>query len=404
MIERVAYISLHTSPLLQPGSGYAGGMNVYLHELSIAMADRGVDVVVFTRRVDPAAPTVVDVRPGYRVVHIDAGPPQPLTMAAMPRVVGEFTDNTIGWIDANAAAFDVVHSHYWLSGWSGVILKEKLGMPLANSFHTLGRIKDLNRRSGEPASGLVRTLTEEEVIARSDCVVASTRYELDDLLEHYSADPTRLCTSPPGIQHQVFTPGDRQEARSRTGLNGHPIILFVGRIQPLKAADVAIAAVAELPAMETAPHLVLIGGPSGPEGDAELTYLRDLTGSRGLSERVHFLAPQPHEKLARFYRAADVLIMPSRSESFGLVAAEAQACGLPVVSSDVGGLPFVVADGKSGVLVSGHDPGDYAAALGRILNDTTLRAELSAGAVDNAAKFSWPSTISRLLELYDGIK
>lgn len=404
MIGSVAYLSMHTSPLLQPGRGSAGGMNVYIDELAQTMARRGIEVVVFTRRTDPSRPTVVSPRPGYRVVHITAGPSQELPMAMMPDLVPEFTEGVLGWMARDRTRFDLVHSHYWLSGWSGVLIKEVLEIPLANSFHTLGRIKDLTRRSDEAPSSRMRTLTEEEVIAQSDCVIASTPYEFDDLAEHYGATPERLCTSPPGIDHRVFRPGDRDEARQWLGLGPEPIVLFAGRIQPLKGPDIAVAAVAQLESIEAAPpHLLIVGGPSGPDGDAELLRVRQAAEDLGITDRVHCLAPQPHAQLVAFYQAADVLIMPSRAESFGLVAAEAQACGLPVVAGAVGGLPYVVSDGISGLLVDGQDPAAYAGALAKVLEDPALAAHLSAGAVEFAAQFSWPSTADRLLELYSGI-
>ena len=240
MIRSVAYLSMHTSPLLQPGRGSSGGMNVYINELAQTMARRGIEVVVFTRRVDPSRPTVVTPRPGYRVVHITAGAPRGLPMTAMPDLVPEFTEGVLDWMARNEARFDLVHSHYWLSGWSGVLVKEALEIPLANSFHTLGRIKDLTRRLDEAPASQMRTLTEEEVIGQSDCVIASTPYEFDELMEHYGATPERLCTSPPGVDHRVFRPGDRDEARQWLGLGTEPIVLFAGRIQPLKGPDIAV--------------------------------------------------------------------------------------------------------------------------------------------------------------------
>ena len=407
MITSVAYLSMHTSPLLQPGHGSAGGMNVYIHELARTMAARGIEVVIFTRRTDPGQPDVVRPRSGYSVVHIDAGPIDDIPIAEMSDHVGTFAEGVIQWTKASGRRFDLVHSHYWLSAWAGVLCKEALEIPLANSFHTLGRVKDLNRRSDEPPSSALRTLTEEQVIANSDCVIASTPYEFDDLLDHYGADPARLCTSPPGIDHDVFRPGDADESRFWLGLGSEPIVLFVGRIQPLKGIDIAIEALSLLPDVVAsgagAPQLVAVGGPSGPRGVEELARAHDLANSLGLFGRVHFVAPQPHSTLASFYRAANVLVMPSRSETFGLVAAEAQACGLPVVAAAVGGLPYAVGDGTSGLLVDGHDAGDFAKALLRILDDPILEAELSCGALEFSERFSWTATADRLLELYQGI-
>jgi D-inositol-3-phosphate glycosyltransferase len=376
-------------------------MNVYLRELGRAMAEHGIDVVVFTRRSDLLTPDVVEVVPGFKVVHIEAGPTEPVPMRELPGLVGEFAEGTLAWIDQNGQEFDLIHSHYWLSGWAGVLLKEKLNLPLANSFHTLGRIKDLTRRADQAPEGAMRTLTEEEVIARSDCVVASTPYEFDDLMEHYAADPARLCTSPPGIRHELFKPGDKEGARRWTGLDPGPTVLFVGRIQPLKGVDTAIRA---LSLMATASaRFVVVGGPSGTDGPAEVQRLADLATDLGVAARVHFIPPLPREQLAAFYQAADVVVMPSRSETFGLVAAEAQSCGTPVVAAAVGGLPYIIEDGVSGLLVHGHDPQDYADALDRVLSDPELATALSNGAITHADRFSWEATVSRLLELYAGI-
>ncbi len=401
MIQRVAYLSLHSCPLQQPGSGDAGGMNVYILELGRAMAERGISVVVFTRRSDEATPEVVEVVPGFRVVHVQAGPPVPLPIRDLYGLVGEFAEATLRWIEQNGESFDILHSHYWLSGWAGVLLKEKLDLPLANSFHTLGRVKDLTRRADEAPEGALRTLTEEEVIARSDCVVASTPFEFDDLMDHYSADPARLCTSPPGIRHDLFQPGDKEAARMWTGLDRGPNILFVGRIQPLKGVDIAINALSMIE--DDSAHFIVIGGPSGSNGEAELDRLRQLAVDTDVAGRVHFIPPVPREQLAAFYQAADAVVMPSRSETFGLVAAEAQSCGTPVVAAAVGGLPFIIEDGTSGLLVSGHDPADYAAALNRVLGDLALATTLAAGAIEHSERFSWEATVSRLLELYTGI-
>ena len=402
MISRVAYLSLHSCPLIQPGSGDSGGMNVYIRELSRSMAEHGVEVVVFTRRTDDATPEVAEVMPGFRVVHIDAGPRVPLPIQDLPGLVGEFAEATLRWIDERGLAFDLIHSHYWLSGWAGVLLKEKLGIPLANSFHTLGRVKDLTRHPDDGPEGAIRTLTEEEVIARSDCVVASTPFEFDDLMEHYAADPARLCTSPPGIDHSVFEPGDKAEAKRRSGIGERPTILFAGRIQPLKGVDTAIAAL-QLARTEEPAQLIIIGGPSGAGGEAEIARLQALTVELGVEERVHFIPPLRRDQLVTFYQATDVVIMPSRSETFGLVAAEAQSCGAPVIASEVGGLPYIIEHETSGLLISGHDPADYGTAIERVINDPAFAERLREGALEHSQRFSWDATVSRFLELYEGI-
>lgn len=399
MIERVAYLSMHTSPMLQPGVGDAGGLNVYVDELARTMARRSVNVNVYTRRTDPAQPDHVQVADRYRVHHIQAGPPEALPIAELPKWIGLFADGVIRDLQSGPPT-DLVHSHYWVSGWAGVLAKEALQIPLANSFHTLGRIKDMSRRTDEPLSSPMRTLTEEEVIARSDCVIAATPYEFDDLLDHYAASPERLCTSPPGIDHSIFKPGDREAARKWLGLPDGPIVLFAGRIQALKGIDVAIGALAR---MDEPAQLVIVGGPSGRAGEAEVEHLLALAEGLGIAARIHMIAPQPHAQLAMFYQGADVLIMPSRSETFGLVAAEAQACGLPVVASRIGGIPYVIDNGESGILVDVGDEPGFAAALDRVIGNPALHAAMSSAAEIKSGEFSWKATADRLLELYHGI-
>ena len=318
--------------------------------------------------------------------------------------MGDFAEGVARWAVRHRASYDILHSHYWLSGWAGLLLHEVLRMPLAISFHTLGRVKDATRRADEAPAGLLRLAAETEVIARAGCVIASTPTEAAQLIEHYGANPERLCTSPPGVNHTVFRPGSQAGARATLGLPaGGPLVLFVGRLQPLKGPDVALAAFARLAQDLAGARLVVIGGPSGPLGEAEAARLRRSAAAAGLGERVLFHPPVPHGELAAYYQAADVLVVPSRSESFGLVAAEAQACGLPVVAAGVGGLSHTVADGESGILVSGWDPADYAAALRRLFTEPGLASRLSAGAIAQAEQFSWPATADRLLELYTGI-
>ncbi len=403
MIDQVAYVAMHTSPLALPGTGNAGGMNVYLDELARTMAGRGIEVTIFTRSVDEDTPELVEVVPGYRLATLRAGPPAEIPTDCLAPFVGEFADELVKWASIHGADFDVVHSHYWLSGQVGVIVKKELGIPLANSFHTLGRVKDAARHPDEASSSPVRLLAEEDVIAASDCVIASTPYEFDDLLTHYRARPERLCVSPPGIDHDVFFPGDRGEARRRLGIDGAPIVLFVGRLQRHKGPDVAVDAHALLVERVADAELVLVGGPSGRDGDATLELLEERIAAHGTGEQVRFVPAQPHPAIADWFRAADVLIMPSRSESFGLVAAEAQACGLPVVASRVGGIPHIVKDAESGILVDDHRPDDLAAALEAVITSPSFRADLSAGAVRFARRFSWSATADRLLELYAGI-
>lgn len=398
MIKRVAYLSMHTSPLLQPGSGDAGGMNVYLDQLARAMAARGVAVEVFTRFQDPNDPPLVDVVEGYRVIHVPAGPPEPLPVSALPRFVRDFAGAVIEELAPDPP--QILHSHYWLSGWAGLLVKRALSIPLANSFHTLGRVKNDNLRADDTPESLLRIAAEHEVIAESDCVMASTPAEAAELLEFYGADPNRLCTSPPGVDHRLFRPGSQRRSRRRLGLGTAPVLAFVGRIQPLKGVDIALATLALVHNTHPDATLVVVGGPSGPRGESEMIRLRQQVQILGIGGRVRFVGPLPHGLLPDLYRAADVVLVPSRAESFGLVAAEAQACGIPVVASKAGGLVYVIDDGVGGFLIEGEDPESYAKRVVELLDDPELAREMGSAGSDWAKRFSWDGTVRRYLELY----
>jgi D-inositol-3-phosphate glycosyltransferase len=399
----VAFLSFHTSPLEQPGTGRAGGMNVYVHELATALARRGIDVDVFARA-DRADPSIaVDVRPRYRVVPIRAGPLRPLAVEDQIPWLGRFAAEIQAWMGRFGVTFDLVHSHYWLSGWAGLMLARGLSVPLVNSFHTLGRVKRHVRRPFGPPEALLRIAAESEVISGSAAVIVSTPYEAADLMSHYGADPSRLCLSPPGVDHRVFGPGSAAAARRVLGWGRGPHVLFVGRIDPLKRLDVVVDALAVVRNGMPEAELHIVGGAGGPGGRAELRTVLGRIRARGLGGSVVWHAARPHRQLVDFYRAADVLVVPSESESFGLVAAEAQACGLPVVAARVGGLRYAVADGESGLLVEGWDPADYAEALQGILADSEEAMRLSKGAVEFAARFSWEGTVRRILRLYRSV-
>ena len=406
MISRVAFLSMHTSPLDLPGAGDAGGMNVYIDELASSLVRRGVDVIVFTRRTDPGQPAIIETPHRYRVAHVTAGPAAQIPVAGLGEWVGDFAEEVNrAIVDENTGGIgvDLVHSHYWLSGWAGLMLKRSTGLPLANSFHTLGRVKDATRRPGQPPEPLHRIAAETEVIALSDCVIASTEYEADELIDRYGADPSRVCVNPPGVDLSLFKPGDRSESRRAIGMDDGQVVLFVGRIQALKGLDVAVEALAMVRDRLPRARMVVVGGPSGPSGETEHGLIMDQVDRLGLRDSVIWAGLQPHSRLPVFYRAGDLLVVPSRSESFGLVAAEAQATGLPVVAANVGGLRYVVEDGVSGLLVDGWDPADYGKALLRVLDAPAERRRLAEGALSSGRRYGWDSATNRLLELYRGI-
>jgi D-inositol-3-phosphate glycosyltransferase len=389
MIERVAFLSIHTSPLAAPGSGDAGGMNVYVDSVARTFSAMGIEVDVFTARSDDGHEGTTVVAPGYRVIHVDA-----LGDDRAQRV-GAFSEAVIRHAMVEGKRYDILHSHYWLSAWAGVLLERPLAAPLVISFHTLGRVRDVG--AGEPPTPLVRIATETEVIAHAGCVVASTPADAVDLMERYGAHPERVCVSAPGVDHGVFH--KRPQRRDRLGLPSGPLAAVVGRIQPLKRIDLAIEAIAAIPDAS----LVVVGGPSGPVGAEELAGLRDLA-DRVAPGRIHFRDAMQHdEAVADLFASVDVVVVPSRAESFGLVAVEAQACGTPVVASNVGGLAHAVADGESGYLIDGDDLEEWSGRIKAVLGDPELRERLGTGAMVHASQFSWSATAARLLELYEGL-
>ena len=397
-MRSLAVLSLHTSPLAQPGVGDGGGMNVYVRALSSALARAGVACDVYTRADRPGLAPVVLVEPGLRVHHVVAGPLEAVPKSDLPSLVPAFTEGVLGRQRTAEVPADAVHANYWLSGIAGHAIKHELGLPLLSTFHTLARVKaDAGLWEGEAAA---RAEAEAAVIGCSDAVLASCAVEALQLEALYGADPDRLEIVPLGVETAFFSPGDRAQARRAAGLpRDVPLLACIGRIQPLKGFDVAVRALGLLDERVPNAHLVIIGGPSGPEGRAEEERLRTLVQAFGLKGRVHLLPPQPHELLSTFYRAADVVLVPSRSESFGLVALEAGACGTPVVASAVGGLTTLVDDGVTGFLVEARDAAGYADAAAAILSDPVLAASMGDAAARRAARYTWPATAGRLRRL-----
>lgn len=403
--RRIAVLSVHTSPLDQPGTGDAGGMNVYVVETARRLAESGVEVEIFTRATSSALPPSVQIDPGVTVRHVTAGPFEGLLKQDLP---GQLCAVTAGVMRAEAARpegwFDLVHSHYWLSGQVGWLSKERWNVPLVHSMHTMAKVKNRDLALGDRQEPAMRVIGEEQVVAAADRLVANTDDEARELVNLYGADPRSVDVVHPGVDLEFFSPGSRDAARRRHGLPRDAVVLlFVGRIQPLKAPDILIRAAAEMaardPALRSRLIVVICGGPSG-SGLDQPTALFDLARSLGILDLIRFEPPRDRATLADWYRAADVAVVPSYSESFGLVAVEAQACGTPVVAASVGGLRTSVGNQVSGLLVEGHDPAGFASAITRIIGDPRLRAELSRGARLHAESFGWAATTAGLLNSY----
>lgn len=401
--RRVGLLSVHTSPLEQPGVGDSGGMNVAVSSLAGHLAGLGIEVDVFTRRSGPDLPDTVKMAEGIRVHHIDAGP----AAARKDDLASHLCAFYLG-LAAHPALpeLDLLHGHYWMSGWVGRQAGKRLGIPLVQTFHTLGKVKNALLAPGDRPEPPLRLAAEDRIVADADALLAATEEEAAELRQLYRAAPSRLRVVEPGVDLDVFT--DRLDRNAaRRDLGGGRILLFVGRLQPLKAPDVAVRTLAALdrllPADGPPARLIVVGGPSGEPGSACPAALRALAAELGVEDRVAFLAARPQHELAAVYRAADVLLMPSHTESFGLVALEAQACGTPVVARDVGGLRHVVGAGGGGTVVQGQDPDAWARAALPYLTDPSHRATAARAGRRHAEGHGWARTAESTVEVYRAV-
>jgi D-inositol-3-phosphate glycosyltransferase len=376
-------------------------------EVAKRLAERGVEVDIFTRAVSRDVPPVAELAPGVLVRHLVAGPFEDLEKADLPGQLCHFTFEVLRAEAAYAPGrYDIVHGHYWLSGQVGAVAKERWGVPFVQSMHTLGRVKNAALAAGDAAEPDLRLRGEAEVVAAADRLVANTDAEAQQLIELYDAPPSRVRTINPGVDLTVFQPGSQQAARQRLGVPTDAVLLvFAGRVQPLKAPEVVLHAAARMisddPGLAGRLRVAFVGGPSGT-GRAHPDGLTELSARLGISTLVRLEPPCPQRELADWYRAATVVMVPSCSESFGLVAMEAQACGTPVVAAAVGGLRTAVADGVSGVLVNSRSPADYARAVASLIEAPETLASFSRGARKHASRFGWSVTVDRLLSLYAG--
>ncbi|WP_040798994.1 D-inositol-3-phosphate glycosyltransferase [Nocardia higoensis] len=401
--NRIAVLSVHTSPLAQPGTGDAGGMNVYVLRTAVELAQRGIEVEIFTRATSSHVPPVQEAAPGVLVRNVVAGPFEGLDKHDLPTQLCPFTAEVLRQEARQLPGYyDLVHAHYWLSGQVGWLTRDRWRVPLVFTAHTLAAVKNAALAEGDAPEPLAREIGEKQIIAEADRMVANTAEEARQLVELYGAEEGRINVVPPGADLSLYHPGDRAAARAALGLSPHEqIVAFVGRIQPLKAPDVLVRAAAELLRRDPARALrvLVVGGPSG-SGLQRPDALIDLAAELGISDKVTFLPPQPPEQLVQVYRAADLVAVPSYNESFGLVAIEAQASGTPVLAAEVGGLGTAVVDGTTGLLVRGHRIPDWADALGALLGDPRRLRAMGARAVEHATGFSWAHTAQGLLDSY----
>ncbi len=403
MNGRIATLMVHTSPLDQPGIGDAGGMNIYVLESAQRMAAMGVSVDIFTRRTDAAQPDIVEISPGVRVRHFECGHGS-LTKEQLPAHIHGLSKEFLRIVKSES--YDVIHSHYWISGKVAMPAAKELGIPLVHTMHTMARVKNLNLAEGESPEPMIRVQGETQVVAAANALIANTDAEAASLVSLYDACPDTVHVVSPGVDLYTFTAGEgRVAAREFVGQSPDALIVsFVGRIQPHKGPEVLIRATSELvkhsPLLRHKLIVNIVGGASGANTE-EVDRLKELSAWLGIDDVVRFSPPVPRKDLPHWYRAADLVIVPSYSESFGLVALEAQACGTPVVATEVGGLRTAVADGISGVLVDGHDPKAWSSVIARLLQEPQRRILLSMGAIEHASHFGWDVTARGTLDIYD---
>jgi len=407
--RRIASLMLHTSPLEQAGIGDAGGMNVYVVESAKRIAAAGIGVDIFTRANRSGLPEAVEIGDGVTVRHLEAGPYDGISKDELPSQICALMSSFMH-VEARLPMgyYDLLHSHYWISGQLGWLISERHKLPLVHTMHTMAKVKNLSLAEGERPEPQTRAIGEEQVVSASSALIANTAAEAASLVSLYNACPDRTFVVPPGVDLTTYKVGHgKKAARKKLNIKDDALMLsFVGRIQPHKGPEVLIRAVAEMvkhnPGLRSKLKTVIIGGASG-NGSQEPDRLKGLTIFLGISDVVEFVPPAQREELSDWYRASDLVCVPSYSESFGLVALEAQACGTPVVATAVGGLRTAVADGISGSLVDGHDPRAWSAVISRLLMEPERRLLLSMGAIEHASHFGWDATARGILDVYDRV-
>jgi D-inositol-3-phosphate glycosyltransferase len=402
-VTRLAWLSVHTCPLAALGGKETGGMNVYVRELARELGRLGFGVDVFTRSQDPAIPEVVPLGEGARVIHVPAGPARPLAREALVAHLPAFAEGVERLRRREGLTYGLVHAHYWLSGVVALDLAWRWSVPVVQMFHTLGVLKNAVARTLAEREPAERLDAERRVAMAADRLVASNLVERTDLVWQCGADPARVRVIPCGVDLELFHPADPRAARARLGLHAERVLLFVGRLSPIKGLETLLRALAVAKADglgRTDVRLVIVGGDKEEVRDGDRARLRRMAADLGVSAWVDFRGPQPQDVLPDYYAAADLCLMPSRYESFGMVALEAMACGVPVVGSRVGGLAETVRDGATGLLVPEGDVAALAGGLTRLLADPGWRARLGAQAAEWTRRFGWPCIARAMTQLY----
>ena len=400
----VAMLSVHTCPLAALGGKETGGMNVYVREVSRELGRMGVSVDVFTRSQDPSIQRVVRLGERARVIHLAAGAEAPMARERVYDHMDEFVEGVEAWRIAEAIDYDLIHAHYWLSGVAALTLKRRWSVPVLQMFHTLARLKNRVARSAAELEPLVRVEEETRIVSDADRIVAANVVERAELLRDYGAHASRIATIPCGVDTDLFTPGDRAEARRRLGLDDRPVLLWVGRIAPIKGLDTLLDTVARLREAGRDMRLLVVGGEADEPTNGHETSLRRRIAALGLGEPVRFVGPQPQSVLPLYYAAADVTVLPSYYESFGMVALEAMACGSPVIASRVGGLVTTVRDGVTGFLVPDGDVEALAERIETLVGDPELRWRLGREGVRWAAQHRWPCVAEAVCKEYASLE
>jgi len=396
---RVALLSVHTCPLAALGGKETGGMNVYVRELARELSRMGVATDVFTRSQNADIPRVVSLAEHARVIHLPAGPQAPMPRERVHGHLDEFVAGVEAWRRAEGLDYDLVHGNYWLSGVVGLALRERWGVPLVQMFHTLGRLKNGARIAAEREPAL-RIGEERRIVAGADRLVAANSIERGQLVAEYGADPAKIAVIPCGVDTGLFAPGDAEAARAALGLGGGPLLLYVGRIAPIKGLETLLDAVGCLRGAGHPARLVVVGGDADDRRDRHETEIRRRVAGLGLGHAVTFAGAQPQDRLRDYYVAADATVLPSYYESFGMVALEAMACGSAVIASRVGGLQTTVRDGVTGLLVSEGDPCALAETVARVLDDGALRWRLGREGIRWASSHRWPCVAEAVCREY----